>query len=60
MPNFISEDQIKRALVQNLQNLHGFDSLDCHPEDQRNTPTCCNPFASRAIVKRGCASSSPT
>ncbi|MEY2427302.1 MAG: type restriction enzyme subunit [Verrucomicrobiota bacterium] len=36
MPNFISEDQIERALVQKLQHLHGFDSLDCHtgdPED---------------------------
>lgn len=33
MPNFISEDQIERALVQNLQHLHGFDALDCHTED---------------------------
>src|ERR1041384_2538084 len=33
MPNFISEDQIERALVQKLQHLHGFDSLDCHTED---------------------------
>jgi type I restriction enzyme R subunit len=36
MPNFISEDQIERALVQKLQHLHGFDSLNCHtdnPED---------------------------
>jgi hypothetical protein len=24
MPNFISEDQIERALVQKLQHLHGF------------------------------------
>jgi type I restriction enzyme R subunit len=29
MPNFISENQIERALVQKLQHLHGFDSLDC-------------------------------
>src|ERR1051325_1889353 len=33
MPNFISEDQIERALVQKLRQLHGFDSLDCHTED---------------------------
>src|SRR5712671_3402152 len=33
MPNFISEDKIERALVQKLQHLHGFDSLDCHTED---------------------------
>lgn len=32
MPNFISEDQIERALVQKLQHLHGFDSLDCYTE----------------------------
>ena|SRR5437762_550294 len=36
MPNFISEDQIERALVQKLQHLHGFDSLDCHTEDQED------------------------
>lgn len=36
MPNFISEDQIERALVQKLRQLHGFDLLNCHtkaPED---------------------------
>lgn len=33
MPNFISEDQIEQALVQKLQHLHGFDSLDCYTED---------------------------
>jgi hypothetical protein len=33
LPSFISEDQIERALVQKLQHLHGFDSLDCHTED---------------------------
>ncbi len=30
MPNFISKDQIERALVQKLEHLHGFDSLDYH------------------------------
>ena len=33
MPNFISEDQIEQALLQRLQHLHGFDSLDCYTED---------------------------
>jgi len=33
MPNFISEDQIERALVQKLTELHGFDSLNCHTKD---------------------------
>jgi type I restriction enzyme, R subunit len=33
MPNFISEQQIERALVQKLQHLYGYDSLDCHTED---------------------------
>src|SRR5437870_3881431 len=33
MPNFISEDQIEQALVQKLQHLYGFDSLDCYTED---------------------------
>lgn len=33
MPNFISEDQIEQALVQKLQHLHGFASLNCHTDD---------------------------
>src|SRR5437879_2972082 len=33
MPNFISEDQIERALVQKLEQLHGFDSLNCNTKD---------------------------
>lgn len=33
MPNFISEDQIERALVQKLQQRHGFDALNCYTED---------------------------
>src|SRR6266404_9057929 len=44
MPNFISEDQIERALVQKLQHLHGFDSLDCQTED----PTDLNDGSCRA------------
>lgn len=33
MPNFISEDHIERALVQRLELMHKFDSLNCHTED---------------------------
>jgi type I restriction enzyme R subunit len=33
MPNFISEDQIERALVQQLERLYRFDSLNCCTED---------------------------
>jgi type I restriction enzyme R subunit len=33
MPNFISEDQIERALVQKLHDLHGLDALNCYTED---------------------------
>ena len=36
MPNFISEDQIEQALLQRLQHLHAFDSLDCYTEDPEN------------------------
>jgi type I restriction enzyme, R subunit len=33
MPNFISEDQIERALVQKLKELFRFDSLNCNTQD---------------------------
>jgi type I restriction enzyme R subunit len=33
MPNFISEDQIERALVQKLRQLYRFDTLDCGTKD---------------------------
>ena len=36
MPNFISEDDIEKAALQNLQHLNGFDVLDCYsarPDD---------------------------
>ena len=33
MPNFISEDQIERALVKKLCQLYQFDSLSCHTKD---------------------------
>ena len=33
MPNFISEDDIELALLQKLQHVHGFDTLDCYTAD---------------------------
>jgi len=33
MPSFILEDQIERAMVQKLVQLHSFDSLNCNTED---------------------------
>jgi type I restriction enzyme R subunit len=39
MPNYVSEDQIERALVQTLEQLYGFESLNCHtknPEDMND------------------------
>ncbi len=33
MPNFISEEQIERALAQKLQHLHRFDALECYTAD---------------------------
>src|SRR5690348_16010840 len=33
MPNFISEDQLERAMVQKLVQLHGFELLNCHTEN---------------------------
>ena len=52
MPKFISEDQIERAVVQKLQRLHGFDSLDCHTDDPEELndglgrATCFSPASS--------------
>lgn len=36
MPNFISEDQIERALLQKLQHVHGYDVLDCNTEERED------------------------
>lgn len=47
MPNFISEDQIERALVQKLTSLYGFDTLNCHTEN----PEDLNDRSGRAIKR---------
>lgn len=33
MPNFISEDDIEVAMVQRLQHVYGYDTLNCHTAD---------------------------
>lgn len=33
MPNFISEDDIEVAMVQRLEHVHGYDSLNCYTAD---------------------------
>jgi len=33
MPNFLSEDDIEQAMVQRLQHLYGYDSLNCYTSD---------------------------
>ena len=36
MPNFISEDQLERALLQKLQHVHGYDILDRGTDDRED------------------------
>ena len=50
MPNFISESQIEQALVQRLQHLHGFDSLDCYTEDPEELNDGSNRASKRDVV----------
>ncbi|SFD85789.1 type I restriction endonuclease subunit R [Nitrosomonas sp. Nm166] len=50
MPNFISEDQIERALVQKLQHLHGFDVLDCYTENAEDLNDGSNRSSKRDVI----------
>ncbi len=50
MPNFISEDHIEQALVQQLQILHGFDSLNCHTVDQEDLNDGSNRANKRDVI----------
>ena len=46
MPNFISEDDIDRGMVQRLQHLYGYDVLDCltsDPADVQDVSGCGTP-----------------
>jgi hypothetical protein len=36
MPNFISEDDIEQAILQKLQEQHGFQLLNCYTVDADN------------------------
>lgn len=40
MPNFISEDDIEQAMMQRLQHLYGYDTLNC----MTSTPRAHRPF----------------
>jgi hypothetical protein len=53
MPNFMSEDQIEVALVQKLQHLHGFDSINCHTEDPEDLNDNSGRMVERRELQRG-------
>src|SRR5215813_6161080 len=50
MPNFISEDQIEQALVQKLQQLYGFDTLNCYTEDPEDLPDGSGRVHKREVI----------
>jgi type I restriction enzyme R subunit len=50
MPNFISEDQIERALVQQLRHLHGFEVLDGHTEDPEDLQDGSGRASKREVI----------
>lgn len=50
MPNFISEDQIERGLVQKLQFLHGFEVLDCHTVEREDLNDGSNRSNKRDVI----------
>jgi type I restriction enzyme R subunit len=50
MPNFLSEDQIEQALVQKLQHLYGFDSLDCYTKDPEDLNDGSNRANKRDVI----------
>jgi type I restriction enzyme R subunit len=50
MPNFISEDQIGRAMVQKLVELYGFGSLNCHTEDPEDLNDRSGRMSKRDVI----------
>lgn len=50
MPNFISENQIEQGLVQKLQHLNGFDSLDCHTQNPEDLNDGSNRTSKRDVI----------
>jgi len=53
MPNFISEDDIEQAIVQKLQHLHGYDSMDCHTADPADLNDGSGRRDKREVILRG-------
>jgi type I restriction enzyme R subunit len=53
MPNFISEDDIEQAIVQKLQHLYGYDSMDCHTADPANLNDGSGRRDKREVILRG-------
>ncbi len=50
MPNFISEEQIEEALIQKLQMLHGYDSLNCYTEDPEDLNDGSHRASKREVI----------
>jgi type I restriction enzyme R subunit len=53
MPNFISEDDIEVAIVQKLQHLYGYDSLNCHTADPTDMNDGSGRRDKREVILRG-------
>jgi len=53
MPNFISEDDIEQAIVQKLQHLYGYDSMDCHTADPADLNDGSGRRDKREVILRG-------
>ena len=50
MPNFISEDQIEKALLQRLQTQYGFEVLNCNTNDSTDVNDRSNRKDKREVV----------
>lgn len=50
MRNFISEDEIERALVEKLRILYGFDSINCHTKDPDDLNDCSGRTNKRDVI----------
>lgn len=50
MPNFISEDDIEVAMVQKLEHLYGYDSLNCYTSDPEDLNDSSNRTSKRDVI----------
>jgi type I restriction enzyme, R subunit len=50
MPNFISEDDIEQAVLQKLQQQHGFQLLNCYTADADNLSDRSNRTNKRDVI----------